>query len=78
LSKKASVFSAVDYAEGRLVASTHHGLACMLIAAEDAGENTHLLQNMAELIRLARCGRRTCRSLPWASKSPWKTPRPMP
>ena len=49
-----SIFSAVDYAEGRLVASTHHGLACMLIAAEGAGENTHLLQNMVELIRLAR------------------------
>ncbi|MNP87383.1 hypothetical protein D3C76_1882430 [compost metagenome] len=26
----------------------------MLIAAEGAGDNTHLLQNMAELIRLAR------------------------
>ncbi len=49
-----SVFCAVDYAEGRLVASTHHGLACLLIAAEGAGENTHLLQNMVELIRLAR------------------------
>lgn len=49
-----SIFSAVDYAEGRLVASTHHGLACMLIAAEGAGENTHLMQNMVELIRLAR------------------------
>ena len=49
-----SVFCAVDYAEGRLVASTHHGLACMLIAAEGAGENTHLLQNMVGLIRLAR------------------------
>ena len=49
-----SIFSAVDYAEGRLVAATHHGLACMLIAAEGAGENTHLLQNMVELIRLAR------------------------
>lgn len=54
-----SIFSAVDYAEGRLVASTHYGLACMLIAAEGAGENTHLLQNMVELIR-----RPTCRSLP--------------
>ncbi|PWB35659.1 lysine decarboxylase [Pseudomonas sp. SDI] len=49
-----SLLSAVDYAEGRLVAATHHGLACMLIAAEGAGENTHLLQNMVELIRLAR------------------------
>lgn len=48
------ILPAVDYAEGRLVASTHHGLACMLIAAEGAGENTHLLQNMVELIRLAR------------------------
>ncbi|OLS63281.1 Orn/Lys/Arg family decarboxylase [Pseudomonas putida] len=49
-----TILSAVDYAEGRLVAATHHGLACMLIAAEGAGENTHLLQNMVELIRLAR------------------------
>ncbi|NBA95949.1 Orn/Lys/Arg decarboxylase N-terminal domain-containing protein [Pseudomonas sp. R5(2019)] len=49
-----SILSAVDYAEGRLVASTHHGLACMLVAAEGAGENTHLLQNMVELIRVAR------------------------
>ena len=49
-----SIVSAVDYAEGRLVASTHHGLACMLIAAEDASTNSHLLQNMAELIGLAR------------------------
>ncbi|NER65943.1 lysine decarboxylase [Pseudomonas sp. MAFF212427] len=49
-----TMLPAVDYAEGRLVAATHHGLACMLIAAEGAGENTHLLQNMVELIRLAR------------------------
>ncbi len=49
-----NILSASDYAEGRLVAATHHGLACMLIAAEGAGENTHLLQNMVELIRLAR------------------------
>lgn len=49
-----TILSAIDYAEGRLVAATHHGLACMLIAAEGAGDNTHLLQNMVELIRLAR------------------------
>lgn len=49
-----TILPAVDYAEGRLVAATHHGLACLLIAAEGAGENTHLLQNMVELIRLAR------------------------
>ncbi|MEG0858881.1 MAG: arginine/lysine/ornithine decarboxylase [Pseudomonas sp.] len=49
-----TILPAIDYAEGRLVASTHHGLACLLIAAEGAGENTHLLQNMVELIRLAR------------------------
>lgn len=48
------ILPAIDYAEGRLLASTHHGLACLLIAAEGAGENTHLLQNMVELIRLAR------------------------
>ncbi len=65
-----SVFCAVDYAEGRLVASTHHGLACLLIAAEGAGENTHLLQNMVALP--------ICRSLPWASRSLWKMRRPTP
>ncbi|MBH3427451.1 arginine/lysine/ornithine decarboxylase [Pseudomonas alkylphenolica] len=49
-----TILSATDYAEGRLVASSHHGLACLLIAAEGTGENTHLLQHMVELIRLAR------------------------
>ncbi|WP_318183078.1 Orn/Lys/Arg decarboxylase N-terminal domain-containing protein, partial [Pseudomonas fluorescens] len=49
-----SVVSAVDYTEGRLVASTYHGLSCMLIASEDASSHSHLLQNMAELIGLAR------------------------
>ncbi|HWD30865.1 MAG TPA: hypothetical protein VG536_04715, partial [Pseudomonas sp.] len=33
-----TILPAIDYAEGRLVASTHHGLACLLIAAEGAGE----------------------------------------
>ena len=37
-----SIVSAVDYTEGRLVASTHHGLSCMLIAAEDASTHSHL------------------------------------
>ena len=49
-----AILVAADHAEARLIAATHHGLACMLIAAEGVGENTHLLQNMAELIRLAR------------------------
>lgn len=49
-----SIVSAVNYTEGRLVASTHHGLSCMLIAAEDASTDSHLLHNMAELIGLAR------------------------
>ncbi|VXD00210.1 Biodegradative arginine decarboxylase [Pseudomonas sp. 8Z] len=40
--------------EGRIVASTHHGLACILVAAEGAGENSRLLQDMVELIRVAR------------------------
>ncbi|MGV8842544.1 MAG: Orn/Lys/Arg decarboxylase N-terminal domain-containing protein [Pseudomonas sp.] len=40
--------------EGRIVASTHHGLACILVAAEGAGENRHLLQDMVELIRVAQ------------------------
>ncbi|MGH8486947.1 MAG: Orn/Lys/Arg decarboxylase N-terminal domain-containing protein, partial [Pseudomonas sp.] len=49
-----SILPAIDYAEGRLLASTHHGLACMLIAAEGAEENPHLLHNLVDLIRLAR------------------------
>ncbi|QVM89715.1 lysine decarboxylase [Pseudomonas entomophila] len=49
-----AILAAADQAEARLVAATHHGLACMLITAEGAGDNSHLLQNMAELIRLAR------------------------
>lgn len=44
----------MNYTEGRLVASTYHGLSCMLIASEDASTHSHLLQNMAELIGLAR------------------------
>lgn len=49
-----TILAAADQAEARLVAATHHGLACMLIAAEGVGDNSRLLQNMAELIRLAR------------------------
>lgn len=49
-----AILAAADQAEARLVAATHHGLACMLIAAEGVGEDAHLLQSMAELIRLAR------------------------
>jgi len=46
--------SAASSSEGRIVASTHHGLACVLVAAEGAGENQRLLQDMLELIRIAR------------------------
>lgn len=49
-----AILAAADHAEARLVAATHHALACMLIAAEGVGDNIHLLQNMAELIHLAR------------------------
>lgn len=41
-------------AEGRIVASTHHGLACILVAAEGAGDNQRLLQDVVGLIRVAR------------------------
>lgn len=40
--------------EGRIVASTHHGLACILVAAEGAGDNQRLLHDVVELIRVAR------------------------
>ncbi|WAD27355.1 lysine decarboxylase [Pseudomonadaceae bacterium T75] len=40
--------------EGRIVASTHHGLACILVAAEGAGDNQRLLQDVVGLIRVAR------------------------
>jgi arginine decarboxylase len=49
-----SSLSTASSAEGRIVASTHHGLACILVAAEGAGENKNLLQDMVELIRIAR------------------------
>ncbi len=49
-----SILSSASSAEGRIVASTHHGLACILVAAEGAGENRHLMQDMVELIRVAR------------------------
>ncbi|WP_300656406.1 Orn/Lys/Arg decarboxylase N-terminal domain-containing protein [Pseudomonas sp.] len=49
-----SILSTASSAEGRIVASTHHGLACILVTAEGAGENEHLLQDMVELIRIAR------------------------
>ncbi|TBU84798.1 Orn/Lys/Arg decarboxylase N-terminal domain-containing protein [Phytopseudomonas dryadis] len=48
------ILSTSSSAEGRIVASTHHGLACILVAAEGAGENQRLLQDMVELIRIAR------------------------
>ena len=37
-----------------LVDTTHHGLACILVAAEGAGEDKRLLQDMVELIRISR------------------------
>ena len=40
--------------DGRIVAATHHGLACVLVAAEGAGENQRLLADVVELIRVAR------------------------
>jgi len=49
-----TILSTASSAEGHIVASTHHGLACILVAAEGAGENRHLLQDMVELIRIAR------------------------
>ncbi|MFP6850741.1 MAG: Orn/Lys/Arg decarboxylase N-terminal domain-containing protein [Pseudomonas sp.] len=49
-----SILSTASSAEGRIVASTHHGLACILVAAEGAGEDKTLLQDMLELIRIAR------------------------
>ena len=49
-----TILSTASSAEGRIVASTHHGLACILVAAEGAGETQRLLQDMVELIRIAR------------------------
>lgn len=49
-----SILSTASSSEGRIVASTHHGLACILVAAEGAGENQRLLQDVIELIRVAR------------------------
>lgn len=48
------ILSTGSAAEGRIVSSTHHGLACILVAAEGAGENQRLLQDVVGLIRVAR------------------------
>src|SRR5690606_5818633 len=40
--------------EGRIVASTHHCLACILVAAEGTDYNQRLLQDVVGLIRVAR------------------------
>lgn len=63
-----SILSTASSAEGRIVASTHHGLACILVAAEGAGENQRLLQDVVELIRVARVRAPQCRSSPSASR----------
>ncbi len=49
-----NILSTASSEEGRIVASTHHGLACILVAAEGAGENQRLLQDVLQLIRVAR------------------------
>ncbi|PTQ73713.1 Orn/Lys/Arg decarboxylase N-terminal domain-containing protein [Pseudomonas sp. GV071] len=49
-----TIISTASSTEGRIVASTHHGLACILVAAEGAGENQRLLHDVIELIRAAR------------------------
>ncbi|MGY4534828.1 arginine decarboxylase [Pseudomonas sp. TE3786] len=49
-----TIISTASSTEGRIVASTHHGLACILVAAEGAGENQRLLHDVIELIRVAR------------------------
>ncbi|UIP87852.1 Orn/Lys/Arg decarboxylase N-terminal domain-containing protein [Pseudomonas phenolilytica] len=49
-----AILPTASSAEGRIVASTHHGLACILVAAEGAGENQRLLHDVVELIRVAR------------------------
>lgn len=35
-----AILSTASSAEGRIVASTHHGLACILVAAEGAGRTS--------------------------------------
>lgn len=35
-----TILSTASSAEGRIVASTHHGLACILVAAEGAGRTS--------------------------------------
>ncbi|MCQ4346520.1 lysine decarboxylase [Pseudomonas stutzeri] len=49
-----SILATASAREGRIVASSQHGLACILVAAEGAGENPRLLQGVVELIRVAR------------------------
>ena len=49
-----TILSTASAREGRIVASSQHGLACILVAAEGAGDNPRLLQDVVELIRAAR------------------------
>jgi len=49
-----NILPTASSSEGRIVASTHHGLACILVAAEGAGDNQRLLHDVVELIRVAR------------------------
>ncbi|THG84539.1 lysine decarboxylase [Pseudomonas sp. A-1] len=49
-----SVLATASAREGRIVASSQHGLACILVAAEGAGDNPRLLQDVVELVRAAR------------------------
>ena len=49
-----TILATASAREGRIVASSQHGLACILVAAEGAGDNPRLLQDVVELIRAAR------------------------
>lgn len=49
-----AILATASAREGRIVASSQHDLACVLLAAEGAGDNPRLLHDVVELIRAAR------------------------
>ena len=49
-----TVLSCADFAEGLMVASTHHGLASIVISAEGLNDDSHVLDNVSQLLAVTR------------------------
>lgn len=49
-----TVLSCAGFAEGLMVASTHHGLASIVVAAEGLNDDPHVLNNVSQLLAVTR------------------------